>query len=382
MPDLPPGPTPGPAATPPHLPARLPQTTALLRRAQGTLEVLRGGVQESSAEYWYERGKKAGAAGDWAEAEHAFERCVRLDAEHWRGLLQLAYCYSEQQQLQPTLSGLRRAYDSTAPRFEVFCKELEISQWKQLKSLWLENPAATNEYYDLLFALALVNYAIKYSFPFHTEGRSGGARDLLDELNALYPQRVEIDKLWFKLSGCLRQYEWSDGFGSSLNDLEKAVALGADNAYTYFLMGVAWYKQCGCNYNTVYGLDKCIEMANDNVFHGYKSLVRKKLKNYIGALYDVNVMLEFEPNNFIARSSKVDLMIELEDFENSLQDLNWLIENWTGGDGLFEHSNHFKQRALARRFAGDISGAEMDEVEAERLCKIAWIDDDLSHPWD
>ena len=36
MPDLPPGPT----ATPPHLPARLPQTTALLRRAQGTLEVL------------------------------------------------------------------------------------------------------------------------------------------------------------------------------------------------------------------------------------------------------------------------------------------------------------------------------------------------------
>ena len=110
MPDLPPGPTPGPAATPPHLPARLPQTTALLRRAQGTLAVLRDVVQESSAEYWYERGKAASAAEDWAEAGYSFRQCVLRNSQHWKATLQLAGSLGHYQQGDAAAEALLQAY--------------------------------------------------------------------------------------------------------------------------------------------------------------------------------------------------------------------------------------------------------------------------------
>ena len=77
--------TPDPAATPPHLPARLPQTTALLRRAQETLKVLRDVVEESSSTYWHEKGKRASAAERWDEAISCYDKCLRNkgDAQYY-----------------------------------------------------------------------------------------------------------------------------------------------------------------------------------------------------------------------------------------------------------------------------------------------------------
>jgi outer membrane protein assembly factor BamD (BamD/ComL family) len=68
-----------PDQTPAHLPALLPPTATLLHRTQGALGLLRDVVQESSAEYWYERGKAAMAREEWDEATVLFHTCTKYD---------------------------------------------------------------------------------------------------------------------------------------------------------------------------------------------------------------------------------------------------------------------------------------------------------------
>lgn len=69
-------PAPTPAA---HLPAPLPSPAALLHRTQAALELLRDVVQESSAEYWYERGKAASVSEKWDDAYYSLVYAIKLD---------------------------------------------------------------------------------------------------------------------------------------------------------------------------------------------------------------------------------------------------------------------------------------------------------------
>ena len=65
-----------------HLPAPLPPVSLVLQRTQSSLGLLREVVQESSAEYWCERGKAAMERGDWEEAVSIFQTCLSKDDKH------------------------------------------------------------------------------------------------------------------------------------------------------------------------------------------------------------------------------------------------------------------------------------------------------------
>jgi tetratricopeptide (TPR) repeat protein len=65
-------------ATSTNLPKVIPSTGLVLHRTQTTLGLLRDIVQESSAEYWYERGQKAIEQEEWVEASYNFNQCM-----HW-----------------------------------------------------------------------------------------------------------------------------------------------------------------------------------------------------------------------------------------------------------------------------------------------------------
>ena len=76
----------------PHLPALLPPTTTLLHRTQTTLGLLREVVQESSAEYWYERGIKYSKEEEWEDAIDAFERSIAINNSDAKVHLKIGWC--------------------------------------------------------------------------------------------------------------------------------------------------------------------------------------------------------------------------------------------------------------------------------------------------
>jgi len=148
-----------PDPTPPtSLPALLPPTASLLKRTQGALRLLRDVVQESSAEYWYERGRAANAREDWMEACYSFEFCLKLDYNHWRGTLQTALVLAHIQQENRACVLLLKAYEMRYSTYIDFSTELTLQQWyalrKKLESIQEpnENPFENS----LAFALELL----------------------------------------------------------------------------------------------------------------------------------------------------------------------------------------------------------------------------------
>ena len=107
-----------------NLPTLLPSASLVLRRTQGALELLRNVVQESSAEYWYERGKAASAAEDWAEAGYSFRQCLLRNSQHWKATLHLASSLGHYQQGDAAAEALLQAYQLLCTNWADFVQEL------------------------------------------------------------------------------------------------------------------------------------------------------------------------------------------------------------------------------------------------------------------
>lgn len=65
-----------------NLPARLPSASLVLNRTQSTLGLLQDVIQESSAEYWNDRGKTAVAREAWEEAISCFQNGLLRRGNH------------------------------------------------------------------------------------------------------------------------------------------------------------------------------------------------------------------------------------------------------------------------------------------------------------
>lgn len=118
---------------PRNLPARLPSSSLILHRTQLAVGLLRDVVQESSAEYWYERGKKASATENWAKAAYAFERCLACDNKWWRADLQLAVCLLLEEPDAVAVAMLQ-AYQKPYRYWSEFVSELPEPIWYKLRA--------------------------------------------------------------------------------------------------------------------------------------------------------------------------------------------------------------------------------------------------------
>ena len=154
------------------LPVPVPSTNTLIRRTQTTLGLLRDVVQESSAEYWYERGKAASATGNWAESAYAFSQCVSLSQKHWRGALQLAAAYAHINSLDKIISSILELCEYIKGEGEYYINH-PISIFSRLseRGLHLANELATRSTEQLEKITLAVSQAYNHSLATQSDFR-------------------------------------------------------------------------------------------------------------------------------------------------------------------------------------------------------------------
>ena len=169
-----------------HLPAPLPSPAALLHRTQAALGLLRDVVQESSAEYWYERGKAAMKREGWESAAYDFEQCLQKDKSHWRAALQLAVALAQQNQGDAAAAALITAFELP---YEVW--------WKFEHEIEHDGIGFHDNWYILKKSLCYAKHETQGFSPWR----------LLSALEAANHPRYDIFKLFISLAIVFRVFD-------------------------------------------------------------------------------------------------------------------------------------------------------------------------------
>ena len=139
------------------LPALVPSASLLLYKTQTTLGLLREVVQESSAVYWYERGKTAYSSNDFVMAEFCFHSCLEHDNDYWQAKLQLAILWAKSQNISRTADALQKAYEGKYPDSCSFRNELSTSEWQALRIAFQNRRADDSENFKTQLALLIID---------------------------------------------------------------------------------------------------------------------------------------------------------------------------------------------------------------------------------
>lgn len=327
-----------------NLPALLPPGSLVLRRAEMSLGLLREVVQESSAEYWYERGKKESAAQEWERAAYAFEQCIKLDGSHRRGAMQLAralvhtnHLFKAAKVLQQSCNGLDDPSD-----------ELTNEQWKVLEIEFTSNSSLANKSYELLQALALVYFFI-YDWD--------GARQVLDDTRF---GLSESSALWNKMSGSLRFVKGD--FDTALAEFDQAIAIEPDCAT--FLWRGDTKRELQDNFGACEDYSQAIALNPlEAAAYHMRGHAKGNLLDYKGALADYDRSIELKPDNFLAYDSpymrRARCKEKLDDFQGALEDYSLIIDKNSNRSKSF-NSNAYLLRGRCKMRLGDWLGAIVD----------------------
>ena len=326
-----------------NLPAAIPPTHLVLRRTEGALGLLRDVVQESSAEYWYERGKVASAAADWAQAVYAFGRCVKLDGSHQRGGMQLAMALFHMEKLFESAKALEQSCNGLDDPYE-----LEEEQWGDLEAAFAYDIVHGNSQSEMSLPLALV-----YSF---TE-KWAEARQVLDSIRFV---SSEFSALWNKLSGAVYFARYCD-YEAALSNFDRAILLEPDYPMTYWFRGnvkreLEDYSGARDDYSRVIEFE-----PNDADAHYARGCVRKNLGDYAGALDDFHSAIVFGRYKFEAYKERAFLRYELGDYSGAALDFEWLTARKADG-GYW-----YFRRGMCYENIGDFLGARRDYDLAIKL---------------
>lgn len=213
------------AAASTNLPALIPSATALVRRAQTTLGLLRGVVEESSAEYWYKRGKDASAKQSWEEAESAFKACILRDSNHYRATLQMAYATMQQNKYDTATFLLQKSYYLPYLESSHWGEELSNDEWQLLCDSFEMHKSLTDDKFNVLLALAIIYTSTDYVM----------ARKTLDVTQTLYPSLTEQSATWHILNGLADINDFKKAWIS----FKRAVDVSQDSAAVYYRIGLA-----------------------------------------------------------------------------------------------------------------------------------------------
>ena len=284
------------AAVSTNLPVLIPSATALVRRTQTTLGLLRDVVQESSADYWYELGKKANEAENWVNAISNLRICFEHDKNHWRAALQMAFSLANEQNvenIEAVAFSLVQAYDlyckykDSNSRDLIFLK-IELQPDSETKLEFLHDKlqgykSLGKGSFIIDLALSIVCSAIfKYNI----------SRQILNNMEDVYKVEIDHSALWHNVSACIREF----GIDESINHFNLSAKIEPGRFTTYFkranvkrgagdIVGaIADYDQ------TILINPKCssayIERADTKVFSG----------DIIGAINDYSKVIELDPN--------------------------------------------------------------------------------------
>ncbi|WP_375415999.1 tetratricopeptide repeat protein [uncultured Hymenobacter sp.] len=341
-----------------NLPAIIPSAALVLYRTQTTLGLLRDVVQESSGNYWYQRGKKASEAQNWEQAKYAFEQCIILDSTHWRGALQLAATLVRKQSKSVVATAILLSYHNGYLSWMKFVKELSESQWTELHILFIERMEAEQDTFEILLAFALV---------LRTRNENIQARQILENSQRKFEEQVNKSDLWHLLSGAL--WFQQKNFSNTVEAYDHAIKLNPFNSYTYFNRGMVRfhfnkYLDALSDYN------KAISLSSEvTAFYFHRSLVKKKLQDYSGALVDSNTLISLTHFSAVGLYNRAIIKAILEDYLGSIEDFNSVIEWDVEWDTLsnIKCADVYFARGVIKDVLEDTIGALSDYSSAIKL---------------
>ncbi len=106
------------------------------------------------------------------------------------------------------------------------------------------------------------------------------------------------------------------------------------NANYWYLSGVSKI-QLKDHSSALVDLNKAISLNTElSDAYLFRHLANKETRNFQFALADISKYLEYSPNDTSARWSRYSLALYMKEFEEAVQDGNWLMDKGLGGDSL------------------------------------------------
>ena len=327
-------------STPSNLPVLLRPAALLLRRVQKALGLTNDVVQESSAEYWYERGKQASEAQEWAGAVYAFAQCVKLNSSHWRGHLQFAAAITHQQK-NPAQALIEAYNHSPYTSFEKFKPELTDVQWREINDSI--NISAKDKAWSNLMGVAILHMLSR---------NEDELNELLEVLYFDYADESRGSYSFLRLLGWHNNY--IDYKGSALEFYTEAIELDPKRPECYF------YRS-GIRYGTkdysgaLSDVNRAIELdAKEAALFTNRAALKTAFKDTQGALQDLDKAIELNPNLALAFLNRGRLKYDQQSYDAALTDFNYAANIYT------KNIEVFFRRGLCKEALNDFSGALAD----------------------
>lgn len=266
-----------------RLPALLPPVSLELRRMESTLAVLSDVVQESSAEYWYERGKAANEVEKYDDAAWCLQECLTRESQHWRAELQLAVA-SLNRNPDAAATATLRAYSGPYPSWGSLVGELAVATWDKIGAALRSHKDLTSDPFCSFLALAFV-YRVVHQPKL--------ARQALEIIQVLYPEKAKLSVGLFRLSGGL----WSDEnqWQLAVNDYNQVVFISPRYAPVYLNRG-RMKQELGNKEEALADYDRAVELGeNSAVVYHRRGKIKYSLKNYEDAVSDYNKVIVIDP---------------------------------------------------------------------------------------
>jgi tetratricopeptide (TPR) repeat protein len=355
---------------------------ALAQRAASSVGLARLVQQESSVEYWFERGQSVAQAGQWPEAAHAYRQCVERNNKHWRAGIRLAGALGRLGQAEEAASRLVQTLDVSYEGWQMLVAELDRPTWQLLRGYLESKRGIAQDGHILLLGLAVVYGALQ---------ETALGRKALEVVHFLYGEQV-LTYQWFSISAILYLLEEQDA--EALPHCDLAVQLAPDNANVYHYRAVAKkrlgkhketiddcnaairlvgnhvpaYKnrgdskrEIGDHNGAIDDYTKCIEL-NFNTIDAYYKRGRCKsaINDHNGAIDDYTRAIELQPDGASAYHDRADARGELGDTLGAINDYTWAIE-------LRPDDASYNNRGVSKDEIGDYTGAIDDYTLAIEL---------------
>lgn len=376
------------------LPVLVSSTATVLRRTQTTLGLLREVVQESSAEYWYERGKAANELCDWISATHYLFKCWMLDSSHWQGALQQSIAFAKQRNTEKAALNIQAAFEGNYADLELFTNELLAIQWFDMQQIFEE--AITNnennffielslaiiyiitEERELAFKIAVnikgnYTYLANKSASFHRvyglsipiEGNDVEYYGAIDAAATSFSIALECNPkhAWTYIErGTMYQHGYG-GYTKAVLDYQSAIRENPKCALAYCkIRDINSASGSFNNEDEIQELSYIIDIY-PTYYDAYRRRGEIKLNHnkYDEALLDLNLALKLKPRNHELYFLRSKILYKIYRLPEALTDINESI-NLSPND-----FSKYKFRGEIKRDLGDISGALSDQEMADAV---------------
>ena len=303
------------AAAPTNLPAIMPPAALVLRRTQTTLGLLREVTQETTAAYWFERGKEAEGNTRWAEAAYSYRHCLERHTDHWRAGVRLAGALAQLELAEAAAKALTEAAEAWFEGWQPLKNELSEPTWHQLRNCLETARSTAQNGFGLLLGLTLVYRALK---------QKEQARRTMDVMQFMYQQEVVASAQWLRLSGNL--YLDAECYSEAIEEYDRAIELKPNLAVLY--SNRSSIKMELKDYNgAITDYDRAIELKQNYAFaYRRRASAKVEIEDYMAALTDFDQVVKLKPESANAYYNLGCTKANLKDFNGAIADFNQAIE--------------------------------------------------------